>query len=285
MQLTVNNRQVFELQLEQVTLRQLVGSYELLLRLHGTVSTAQESAYWMVIYSAQVRLSSIGGSIRDLGVMRPDRPVRIQQGPYSNPATVELKTVLQPHQIDEIESIRNASDLLFQIAVLGEGGDGSPSGAISPVYGDFAKQVPQSDWVSQLRQASALDVLLLEVPMPVADVPPKFKKIADHLKRAQKLFVDGSYPECIGHCRTVMDAINSSSSAEKRTEALKKLNEQVTRKAMTKSERLDAISGAVRHYTHLAHHADTEESQQQFTRGEAKLILALSASLAAQNYR
>ncbi len=283
MSLTVNSRVVADIQVAYVMLRPLVGAYELIFMLDGMTiavpSTAPITQYWLVLYGAEVTMTPASGGKVALGFARPNQPFRIQQSEYQSRVGVELKIVLHPHQVSAIEEYRNSEDLRFELNAIGEGGD-----TVSrwPTYDTLGKQLPRSEWITQLRSARALDIMLLEVPMPVADIPPQWRNMAEHLKQAQKMFLEGHYSECVAECRHVIEATNGSSSTQPQwTDALKMLAAQDTRQAMSKEQRESAIFAAVRHYTHTAHHPNAGSGAENFSRSEAKLTLTLCASLVA----
>lgn len=51
---------------------------------------------------------------------------------------------------------------------------------------------------------------------------------------------------------------------------------------ITKDEREAALWGAVRHYTHQAHHSGSEGGVSVYSRAEARLVLTLTASFVAR---
>ena len=283
--LTVNSEAVADVQVEQVVLRRLIGAYELLLAIQGTTYAKPNNPCWLALHGAQVCISPVGGPRMALGMARPDRPERIQQSTNQVRVSAELKIVLQPRQVMAIEDLCNAQDMQFDLVLIGEGGGNVPGDHRFRTNDTLSKQLPRSAWINQLRDARALDIVVVEVPMPVADPSPEQRKIVDHLKRAEKMALDGNYPECVAHCRDVMDAVDSSPSAIQRyTQALKKLNEPDGRKNMSKEDREIAILAAVRNYTHLAHHQGGSGGTEYFTRSEAQLIFTLSATLVARRF-
>ncbi|MGH6870031.1 MAG: hypothetical protein ACREHE_00870 [Rhizomicrobium sp.] len=235
---------------------------------------------WIMIYGARITVSTPGGPKQDLGIARPELPSRFQQEEYERHATLELKVTLQPSQIMEIEEIRSAQNLYFELDLFAEGGGNTPGNQIVRVQEKLHAEVPRSDWIAQLRSVRALDVLLLEVPMPVENVPSEFQQIAKQLLQAQQMFTDGHFTECIFRCRAVMDALNKAVPPDPVVDLWQKLANAASRKQMTKKERETGIFALVRHYTHLAAHPGDNEPEQ-FSRGEARLLMSLSAALVA----
>jgi hypothetical protein len=141
----------------------------------------------------------------------------------------------------------------------------------APVQETLSVSIPKSDWASKLRQAGALDILFLEIPMPVAGGSVPQTRAVEHLRAAQRHFVDGNYRACIAECREVLDALGAT------TGALKALSSD-QREGMDKAQREAAMMAAIRHYTHPAHHSATLPLQTGFTRSEAKFLLQLTAA-------
>ncbi len=281
--LTVVSQGVAELEIKNISLQPLLGAYELSLGLVGKAFNNVPEQYWFTLTGAHVSLSSATGLKKRLGIAHASQIARTHAGNYGANVSVEMKLTLQPLQITAIEDLCHDQDMTFELSVIGEGG-GGPQGR-SHLYETFSKMVPRSAWVEQLRSAAALDVLLFEIPMPVADPPPELRAMIGFLRRAQKMFLEGNYPECVAHCRDVMDAIEADPAlAKKHVETLKKLVTKDDRENMNRDEREFVIVSAVRNYTHLAHHAGDPAGTGHFTRNEAKQVLTLSAALVAYTF-
>ncbi|HEY4942389.1 MAG TPA: hypothetical protein VII56_13260 [Rhizomicrobium sp.] len=281
--LTVVSQGVAELEIKNISLQPLLGAYELSLGLIGKALNNVSELYWFTLTGAHVSLSSVAGIKKRLGIATAGQIFRTHAGGYGAHVSVEFKLTLQPHQITAMEDLCHDQDMTFELSVIGEGG-GGPQGR-SHLYETFSKMVPRSAWVEQLRSAAALDILLFEVPMPVSDPPPEQRAMIGSLRRAQKMFLEGNYPECVQRCRDVMDAIEADPVlANKHIETMKKLITSEDRRNMTREEREFVIISAVRNYTHLAHHPGDPEGPGYFTRNEAKQALTLSAALVARAF-
>lgn len=281
--LSISGQTVAEVQVEHIELRRLIGAYELIVRIQGSSVIDPGASHWIMLHGAQMYMWVQGKPKQSLGIARPDRPERIATSDTSLTVSAELKLTLQPHQIAAIEDYCDAQDLHFDIVVVGSGNGPALRGQFTPTVDQLSKEIARSEWIRKLRDAGALDIVVIEVPMPVAEPPEKLRALVDHLRRAQKMFLDGNYPECVAHCRDVMDLVDKTKGAVQHyAEALKKLSIAEDRKAMLKAEREIALLAAVRHYTHLAHHSDNPS--EYITPSEAKMILALSATLVARKF-
>lgn len=283
MSLTVSGQTMADVQIINISLRPIVGAYELLFMLSGISivmpNRAQANQYWMAVHSAEVTVTPTNGNKLTLGTARPNQPLRIQLGEHQMRIQAELKLMLYPHQLSSIEEQRNNGDLHFEMAVNGEGGFGSNR---YTTHDAFSKPLPRSDWIAYLRSARVLDIMLIEVPMPITDVPSNVLKMAEHLKLAQKLFVEGNYSQSVAECRHVIELVRGGSLDQPPwTDLLKMLTTKEQREVMTKEQRESVIYAAVRHYTHNAHHPGAVSGTDQFSRSEAKLALTLCTCLVA----
>jgi hypothetical protein len=254
-----------------VSLREMVGGYELVFAVTGTTDPQKETAHWLVVHSGRVSVRSNLGQ-RELGTALPGMPTTIRQ--YSNPGyfSLELKLPVQPSQLAALEDHRNGGNLDFDITIAGIGGAKHPSDA--PEYPILRMQVAQSAWIAQLASANAKNILLLEVAMPIAGAAPKRKAIFGHIQHAQKLFVDGLYSECVGECRKAIEEMEEGTAST----LWASLASRQDREAMEKTDRLRAIFGTVHLYTHLAAHSASRGGISNYTRADAKLLLVLVAT-------
>ncbi|NJM36001.1 MAG: hypothetical protein HC850_16430 [Rhodomicrobium sp.] len=219
-------------------------------------------------------MRAAGGENISLGLARPDQPAAIEQDETAYPKAIILSVAIQPHQLMRLEDGRNNGDLHFSLEVAGEGGVGEDRRCNDPIQGELQGCVPRSAWIEQLRAARALDILLIEVPMPANEGSGKPPPAGQHLRQAQRHFVNGDYRACVGECRQVIESLGGNA------EALNRLSQNRT--SMSKAERLDALLACIRHYAHLAHHPTDDASSAHYNRDEAKFVLQLTAACATQ---
>jgi hypothetical protein len=265
--LSVNSYMVADIEAPHVELRQGLGAYVLSFRIPVRMTHAREKSWWIGLQSVRVSLQH--DAQRELGIARTDQNEILRQDNAPFARTVLMQLQLQPHQLEALEALRDARDLVFNLELLGDGGDGET--IRDKCQCSVVAVVPRSQWIEQLRAAGALDVLLLEIPMSVGAVAPTQAAAAPHLRQAQLHFHNGHYDDCIGACRIAMEAIGAPAAA---------LNLFANdRTKMTKSERGQAMYAAIRHFMHPAAHAGAAG----FSRADAKLALQFTAACAAVN--
>ena len=251
---------------KSVQLRALVGAYELMIGISGSVNPQVDVARWINVYSGRVTLRSPHGQ-RELGTAFPTAPVVIRQSQYSSHFSIDLRLVLQPTQLSALEEFRNAGDLDFDIGITGVSG-GNEQASVTPDYQTLTIHIPQSTWISSLKSANALNVLLLEVPMPVVGASPKRKAAFAYLTQAQTLFTQGLYDQCVAECRKVVEEV------EKGVEIF---SWKAQREDMSKQDRLRSILAAIRLSSNLSAHSESRGGES-FSRADAKFLMSVLAA-------
>ncbi|MDR6624533.1 hypothetical protein [Caulobacter segnis] len=188
-----------------------------------------------------------------------------------------VRLPLSREQLAAIEDLRDAGDLQFQVTLSGEGG---PNGReqLAPVQEVFVLSVARSAWIASMNAAKAMDILLLEIPMPFVDAPAAGRELTEMLRRAQGLFLNGDYPETLARCRSVLEALGTLQTRDVRwpDAALDDLKASRSRD-LTKEQRLRSIEAALMQLTHLGAHPN----EVKIDRRDAKLVLALTAGILA----
>ncbi|UAL10217.1 hypothetical protein [Caulobacter segnis] len=274
--LSVGSQGVVNLILDKVEIQTTLGGFELVFWLQGQTVTPNPD-YWALVHSADVLVDGAQGRLAGLGLARPATPLRFATRPTPSTVSVQFRLSVTAHQLAAIETLRNCGDLTFKLVVSGEGGPRSDPDRIERIHEDFWLREERSAWIDKLVAAKALDVTLLEIPMPFVDPPEAHRTLTETLRRAQHLFAEGRYPESITCCRTALDAL---AVLEGRAEgwANKALERCGTdRRGMTKEQRQLAVEGALVHFSHLGAHPN----EVQLDRRDAKLVIALTASLLA----
>lgn len=276
MSVMVNSRIIAEARIQGLTLRPVVGAYELLFGLDVAINPATDYPRRVSIIGARVGLRTEGSSALPVGFARPEASFEIRQWPYPNRMTPTLVLALQPGQLAEIERLRDTGDVTFELLVSGVGTDQNGDQSMQD---EWRIQVPRSDWLSKLRSAGARNILLLEVPLPLLERPEKWSEVTIYLQRAEKYFRDGDHGACVAACRTVLDELGHHKFG-KRDWAAPFLDRLASdRTNMTADAREAALWAAVRHYAHLAHHGGSDGGVSHYTRSEAQLMLTMIASL------
>ncbi|MDE0617224.1 MAG: hypothetical protein OXH87_06510 [Rhodospirillaceae bacterium] len=281
MVLTIDSRIFAEAQVQGITLHPVIGAYELRFGLLISVSATPEGEHCRaVIDGARVRMGTGGRDRDDLGFARSDRQLEIMTGPHQHRTAQTLSLTLQPGQLASIEKTRGAGDVQFELEVMGSGTD---QRGPSPVQEVLRRDVPRSEWIEKLRAARARDILLLEVPLPLPDRSVGWQNISNELMRAESQFRNGDYHACVSACRVIAEELGCQAfgCTGWAKSSLDRLSSD--RGGMSKREREMAMLGVLRHYTHLAHHGQSEGGEVSYSRADAQLILTLAASFVAHS--
>ena len=253
-------------------LRQMLGGYELVFSVRGTILPQQEARAWLLIHSARIAAQTRLGK-KSLGIARPTFPIRISQSGYAGNFQFELPLLLSASQLSALEDHRDGGDIDFALTLIGRGGAGQRS-ADNPEHQELYVKMPQSGWVQQLNASGAKHTLLLEVPIPIGDASPQRKNAFEYLRRAQQLFVNGLYGECVAECRKAAEELQHGQGAVPWAQ-LPKLED---RKKLGKQERLRVLLGAMHLYSHLAAHSASQGGTSDYSRADAKLVLSAVAA-------
>lgn len=275
MSIVSQSQSIAEEKLQAVQLRQVVGAYELAFLYGGTIYGQQTpSAHWLTIHGARITVRSKLGQ-RHLGTAILSAPVTIEQQAHSRHLGLEVVLPLHPSQLMALEDHRNASDLDFEIMLIGFSGSGGYSHDYKQEQ-TIRARITESAWVEQLKSANALNILLLEIPMPMTGASPNQKAVFDHLRQAQILLCDGHYTECVGECRKAFEELSHGKAS-----IWPALTDRTSREAMGKDERTRAILSTMHHYTQVAAHSASRGGIADYTRTDAKFMLSLVAAYVA----
>lgn len=277
MGLTVSHRNLAEVRIQGVTLRPVVGGFELIFGLYMTVYAEDQLPRRASIVGARVTLKTEAG-VHQLGFARPEAPFDVIARQHQSTMTPGLYMTLQPGQLAAIERLRGTGDLEFEMLAAGNGFDKDGEHYVQDTW---RVQVPRSEWIKKLKDARARNILLLEVPMPLHPSSKRWADITSGLKKAEEQYRNGDYHSCIGSCRTVIQELGHHRFKKKEwvAEPLTRLG--ADRSSMTKGEREAALWAVLRHYTHQAHHGPSEGGVPEYTRPEAQFVLTLTAAAVA----
>ncbi len=281
MSLCVNSVIVAEVATQNVTLQPILGAYELGFGLAVSIHQARERAYEVSLRNARVTVTGANNEPQVLGWAWPERTFSVRQKDSSSRNTPQFLLTLQPAQLKGIEELRGISDLKFELHANGIGYDQNGE---APVEDTWQFVVPRSKWIEQLGRANARDILLLEVPLPFPDAADETAKIGHIFKNAEEQFRGGNYTGAVAEIRKFVEALGKWRFEQEHWagKSLSQLATKNEREAMSKHERETALWATIRHYTHPAHHVDSDGSTSEFSRSEAKLILTLVAALFAR---
>ena len=273
------DRTVAHLNPPRIILVEAAGGFELAIYVDGTTEPrrVQQPIIWFAPEQARV---SIGAGSLIVGTALPTSSARSQTLDGSSPVMFEFRMGLSAAQVAAIEAVRNGEDLQIRLAIAGVAGALGPDGADTQLRKrDTFSQVlthvvPRSDWVLQLNAAKAMDILLIEIPMPLVEPSPNLASVVARIRQAQNLFVEAHYADCVINCRRAIEAFQDLAGRD-RQGLLKKL--AIDRDGLSKDERRTTIEAALFHFGSSAAHGDVGV----FDRRDAKLALALTSALIA----
>lgn len=282
MGLTVGGRELAVLRVQGVSLRPTIGGYDFVVSLQLTINADNESheaPRRATVIGAQIEVRTGSDESKRLGFARPEERFEVVPTTYTLHDSRILHLHLHPGQLSALEELRGASDLTFDLSVVGTVVGGRNDGR--QVQDRVNAHVPRSQWIDTLSGAGARDIVLLEVPLPLAGPPDDSDEVRSALVRAESQFRAGDYNGCVGSCRTVIQEAGQLGHGESNwaPKALDKLGDGRT--GMSKSERESALWATLRHYAHLAHHGTGEGGVADFTRADAQFVLRLTVSAVA----
>lgn len=276
MNITVGSMGVADVNVTAVTLRKLVGAYELQFSLRIYPLRQQNDDLIANVRGAEVKLR-IGSNDRSLGMTRFPVPLEITGrgvAPHDHPV---LGLVLLPNQIQAVEELRNGGNLDFRLAPFGEGRDANGPHVFTD---EWSSHVPRSQWIDRLKSADALSVLLIEVPMPFGAALRQMKAAVTSLQDAHNQFLMGEYTACIVACRKALESAGRRLHGKDWQQALDWLGSR--RRDMTKTERERAAGAAVHHFMQKAAHSE-EAAGEFYDRSEAKFALSMTAAIVSRS--
>ncbi|MCY3621521.1 MAG: hypothetical protein OXH68_07395 [Gammaproteobacteria bacterium] len=274
MTLTVGSRRIADGTIQSVGLRPGVGAYEMVFALYLSVSTGRDGLPRASVLGGRVAARPDGGEPHPLGFARPEQPFEVVCKDFVGTTSATLHLCLQANEVAALEELRAAGDLTFELSFAGTGADEYGD---QYVLGQRSIRVPRSEWLQTLRGAGARDVMLLEVPLPLdPEVADGWGELVSNLRGAEEDYRNGNFRGCIAACRIVIDELGRLLD-RKWPQALTRLAEGGNGR-MTKAHREEAVYAAVRHYTHLAHHAPADGGETSFSRAEAEFVLSATAA-------
>lgn len=278
MSLTIDGRVIAEARIQGVTLRGMLGAFELMFGFYLSVKPKTQDPERLSITGARIRVSRQGEAWQELGYATPQWPFEVIAHQHQINMSPGLILSLQYSQINALEDLRDTGDLDFELLVFGKGFDANGEHTVQET---LRTHVPKSVWIKQLKDAKARDVLMLEVPMSFVGSTKRDKEIHKNLRHAEECYRNGDYLGCVASCRTAVQELGYRKQKNKNWagNALSALAGE--RNSMGKDAREIALFSALRHYTHLAHHSDSEGGVTSYTRAEARLILSMTASVLA----
>jgi len=278
MSLTAGSRIIAEARIQNISLRPVLGAYELIININFAMRPASDQPSGINIHGVRVSMGGTGSKSHDLGFARPERQFSFIQHTHPLNQQCDFFLTLHPGQLAALDRVRGTSDLDFNLLIHGVAR--SSQGA-QDVQDDQRFHIPQSQWIKKLKDAGARNTLLLEVPLPLHPTSEAWTIVADHLQKAEQQFRSSDYQATVASCRTVVEELGSLNFGT--TQWASKVTDiwRENRAAMTKEDRIHFMWVALRNYAHLAHHGESEGGNSNHTRADALLVLTLTSSFVA----
>lgn len=277
--LTYNSRTIADVQVRQVTGNPGIGFYQIRFSVEiSRMAWAAEEVRGIHLAEmrARVMVGTKPGDVTILGMAHPETSILLQPSLYSDKSHVLFDLDLTPQQLFELEKLRGGGDLHFELQILAQ--TFGPNG-VYPVREVISKTVTLSDWRNVLGMIGYADILVMGFEIPTGKNGLAASAAAQSLRQAQEDLLRGRYDAVVSQCRLAIEGIQiafndvsaSGSSAAKYANGKE-------RKLMTKQERTLFIGEAIRHFAHLAHHPNSDGSQETFGRADAQAILACTVA-------
>jgi hypothetical protein len=196
--------------------------------------------------------------------------------PFDRPLMYRLP--VQADQMLALEHLRQGNGLLFTLEIRGN--VSGPYG-IRQTYESAQFRISVSDWIQALHESQASDVLLVGVNLPLASESSTTKAAIELVRRSHESLLRGEYDSAVGQCRRALESLwNGQKLTDSARNARKALSSSMDdRKSMSKLERQLALGEAVINFTHPAHHVGNDGDPEIFSRLDAALAVASTASL------
>lgn len=225
---------------------------------------------------ARISVGQKAGSTSYLGIAYPERPMVLTPMQHSDKTCFLFDLDVSPQQMFELEKLRGGGDLYFEVQLMGQAF--GPNGNC-PAHDTITKLVTLSDWRNVLVPLGYADILVLGFEIPTGKEGASASDAARCLRQAQDDLLRGRYDAVVSQCRLAVEGISiGSDEASAASASAAKYANGKERKLMTKSERALFIGEAIRHFTHLAHHPNSDGTQETFNRAEAQAILACTVA-------
>lgn len=145
MGLTVGTWQIANAGVQGVTLRPVIGGYELVFGLDLAVNAFRDGVRRASIIGARVTVRTSEGESQVLGFARPEGPLEVVCRPFSSRETPSLHLYLHPGQLAALEMLRGTGDLSLEFLASGTGID---ENGHQHVQGDWRIRLSRSDWIA-----------------------------------------------------------------------------------------------------------------------------------------
>ncbi len=277
--LSYNSRTIADAQVQQLIGNPGIGLYQIRFSIElSKPAWSNDDARGVLLTDVRARV--LVGAKRDrmilLGMAHPEASLVLRPMTYSDKSSILFDLDLSPGQIFELEALRGGGDLHFELQMMGQAF--GPNGEY-PTQDKISKQVTLSDWRNVLEALGYADILVLGFEIPRGSDGAAAAAAAKCLRQAQEDLLRGRYDSVVSQCRLALEGIQTAyGEVNECAASASKYANGKDRKSMTKVERARFISEAVRHFAHLAHHPNSDGSQEIFGRTDAQAILACTVA-------
>ncbi|WP_175701374.1 hypothetical protein [Burkholderia ambifaria] len=226
--------------------------------------------------SAMVSVTSSSGSTSYLASGRFEAPIVLRRFPHAGKTAALLLVDLNESQLVALDELRGTGGVTFQVALKGMAHSSLDA---HPVEEVLRYPLNLSQWSELIGDLGFADAFVVSVEIPV-DSCRSFPAVTQLLRAARRHLVAGEYDTVVSTCRQVLDSLSAQIDA--RDSVIVARDRKPTRiRDQSKLQRALAIFDSVRHYSHLAHHVDSNGQPEVYSRREATMILTATCALAA----
>lgn len=187
------------------------------------------------------------------------------------------RLTLPDPQLLAVEHARKGRAMWFQLEARGH--VHGPDGILS-LDSTVTLQVNASDWARVLKEANAVEVLLVGVHLPVAGSDGEAQAPIGLVRKANEHLLQGNYDDAVAQCRRAIESLWKATKLKNHAkDARTRFAKMPEREAMTKLDRELALGEALLNFTHPAHHVNADAEPEVFSRLDAALAVAATAGL------
>jgi len=251
-----------------------------ILRLHvefrKTPWRADEAQIVASVQWGVLNLRTASGIIRELGRAHLDLPIHLTPSPDGGVVCHTFSIALSDAQLFAIEEVRKGEHVELRLNLVASG--------YSAQYGhlaitdDISSTVSLSDWARISNELGHGDVIVLGVHLPIGEEAAPLRSAIGFLHQANKHLLNGEYDAAVARCRLAVESAQKILGDDAATRDAM-LTYQKQRASMSALQREQMIREAVRNYTHLAHHVDSQGGVEQYGRSDATFLLTMAAAV------
>lgn len=291
---------IAEIRIVNVILQEILGAYELSIGLEfnvlgNAIDRDEPDITAIRLISGDIQISGPAGGQYRLGKARPHEYDILRVHSHPDKPQRRFTLPLTNSQVAAIETTRAASNLKFSFHLWAELISENPRDQANDdctkmvARSDWIEQLTQanddctitvarSDWIEQLKHAGFLDTLLIEVPFPAVEMPDTLRATKDFLREAQRHFLNGEFTSTVASCRKVIEEVgNHQHGTTEWPNGAFQPFKSGNMKDMEKDDRERALLAMLNHYSHLAHHSESQSGHSEYSRSEAGMILEMTA--------